>query len=108
MKSAVSEFLQWWIDPSSNPRFPDRFLRPVRYRHGGGMDDEAALWLIGQSLGQIDVSILSESEDVNCSRVELVCTDPVTLLRHRHRFEVVVEDDQILSVIEEFEMIAKT
>lgn len=99
-RPVISEFLEWWIDPSSNAQFPDRFVRPVRYRRGGGMDDESALWLIGQSGGQQEVSILSESEEAGCTRLELVCTDPVTLLRHRVRFEIFAERDQILSVVE--------
>lgn len=61
-------------------------------------------------LGSREVSILLASEDGSCSRVELVGTDPVTGLRHRGlrhraRFELVVEDGKIRSVVETSEMV---
>ena len=104
-QTVVSEFLRWWASPSSNPDFPKRFLRPVRYQRGGGMDDEDALWLVQRSLDHEDVQFVSEVENDGRTCVELLFTDPVTLLRHRARFEMVVDGESIVSVIESSEIV---
>lgn len=97
----VSEFMRWWSKPECNPQFSGCFVRPVQYQRGGGMDDEDAVWLIEQSLGHDDVEVVSAVEGDGNATIELRCTDPVTLLRHRVRIDLTVNADQILSVVEQ-------
>ena len=100
----VSEFLDWWAKPDSNPEFSGCFVRPVRYQHGGGMDDEDAIWLIEQSLGHDDVEVVSVVERNGRATIELRYIDPVTLLRHWGRLDLTVNADQIVSVVEQSEI----
>ena len=106
--TVINEFLEWWSRPGSNPNFPKRFTRPVQYRRGGGVDDEDALWLIQRSMAHEEVEILSVKADGAKTVAQLLFTDPVTLLRHRARFEIVVDGEQIVSVVEESEIVDKS
>jgi hypothetical protein len=52
-----------------------------------------------------DIEVVSETQDGDRTYIEILYTDPVTGLRHRGRFELVVAGEQIVSVVEQSEII---
>ena len=68
------------------------------------MNDEDAIWLIEESLGHDDVEVVSVVEGDGNASIELFYTDPVTLLRHRGCIDLIVNAEQIVSVVERSEI----
>ena len=99
-RQTVGDFLRWWSDPASNPTFQERFARPVVYQRDVGLNDEGAVWLIQQSLGHEEVTVVADDYAEGRATVELTCLDPTTGLRHQVEFEFSVEGQKVVSVFE--------
>ena len=102
----LHSFLSWWTNSESVPNFSECFADDIRYHmEPVGLADRGAIWLVEQSLDWGDVEVLKAKLRGDTGYLAIEGTDPVTGLRHRIRWELVIEGEKILSVLEHSEIL---
>ncbi|RYZ17655.1 MAG: hypothetical protein EOO70_01305 [Myxococcaceae bacterium] len=100
----IDAFLRWWIDPRSIPGFSSRFVTGFSFQtKPAGLVDEDAVWFVEQRMPWSGVEVKKRVIEGDSAIVVLEGEDPVTALRHRVTFRIVVSGRQISSVLESFE-----
>ncbi|MFP2905392.1 hypothetical protein ACLESD_10110 [Pyxidicoccus sp. 3LFB2] len=106
-KRLATEFLQWWVNPQSSPGFSSQFMPGFVFRmEPVGLADQDAVWLVEQKLPWSGVEVKSQHIEGEMAVLVIEGVDPVTELRHRVGFSIVVRAGRIASVTERIEILS--
>jgi hypothetical protein len=105
-EQVASDFLRWWANPTSVPGLRSRFEPGFTYQmEPAGLSGDYAVWLIEQSPPWEHVDVKSCSITGDTAALVVEGTDPVTLLRHRVSWSLVIRNGRIASVLERSELL---